>query len=292
MNKLRHMSIFAHIVEKGSISRAADFLGVSKSVISQHLKTLERELGLPLLKRTTRKQTLTPAGTQFYQQCKTLNEVAESAWLNVQDFTETPQGSLRITTPNALMDLLVVPVIAKLLPQYPLLKPVLISSDAHLHLTEHNIDLAIRVGRSNDSNIKQKRIGQFQDILCGTAQTLREQPVHALPYIANAWQGEHISHTLTHRSGDTLIYEMQAACVSDSFHSCLSLIAAGAGIGLIPSFQLPHIQPPLSAVFPDYHLPTNNVYALHPYQQHLPLSLSVVLAAIEQQFSQTLIHRI
>ncbi|MEF1228683.1 LysR family transcriptional regulator, partial [Vibrio fortis] len=62
MNKLRQMSIFAHIVEQGSVSAAAEKLGLSKSVVSQHLKKLEQELGSSLLKRTTRRQTLTPMG--------------------------------------------------------------------------------------------------------------------------------------------------------------------------------------------------------------------------------------
>ena len=58
MNRLRQMEIFAHIVEQGSISAAAEQLELSKSVISQHLKALEQELGLTLLKRTTRRQSL------------------------------------------------------------------------------------------------------------------------------------------------------------------------------------------------------------------------------------------
>lgn len=286
MNKLRQMSIFAHIVEQGSISAAAEHLNVSKSVISQHLKHLEQELGMTLLKRTTRKQVLTSIGEQFYQQCTMLNEVAENAWLDAQGFSNTPQGSLRITAPNALMELLVAPVVAKLLPRYPRLKPELMSSDEHLNLSEYNIDLAIRVGQSKDSSLKQKRIGQFQDVLCGTAQIIEHYPVQKLPYIANAWQGKSISHTLTNDSDETIHYDASVACISNSFHSCLSLITSGAGIGLIPSFQLPNIQPQLQPVFPGYHLPINSLYVLHPYTRQLPLAVAVCLAEIEKQFSQ------
>ncbi|GAA06590.1 bacterial regulatory helix-turn-helix, lysR family protein [Photobacterium leiognathi subsp. mandapamensis svers.1.1.] len=73
MNKLRQMSIFAHIVEEGSVSAAANKLDLSKSVVSQHLKTLEQELGITLLKRTTRRHTLTQAGEAFYQSCREIN---------------------------------------------------------------------------------------------------------------------------------------------------------------------------------------------------------------------------
>lgn len=92
MNRLRQMAIFAHVVETGSVSAAADKLNVSKSVVSQHLKTLENELGMVLMKRTTRRQTLTDVGEQFYLKCKELNSIAESAWDIASDYQTEPQG--------------------------------------------------------------------------------------------------------------------------------------------------------------------------------------------------------
>ena len=102
MSRLRQMSVFAHIIEAGSITAAADSLKISKSVVSQHLKSLETELGVPLLKRTTRRQTLTAAGERFYEQCRRLNDVADTAWTEAQETLQEPQGKVRITAPNAL----------------------------------------------------------------------------------------------------------------------------------------------------------------------------------------------
>ena len=166
MNRLRQMSVFAHIVEAGSITAAAESLQLSKSVVSQHLKSLETDIGVALLKRTTRRQTLTTAGEKFYEQCRKLNDVANSAWTEAQDSLREPQGKVRITAPNALMGALVAPAIGELLSRYPKLEPELISSDSQLNLFEDNIDLAIRVGRSPQSNVKQRRIGEFRDVLC------------------------------------------------------------------------------------------------------------------------------
>lgn len=67
MNQLRHMSIFTHIVETGSITNAAEVLELSKYVVSQHLKLLEQEFGVLLIKRTKRKHMLTNEGEAFYQ---------------------------------------------------------------------------------------------------------------------------------------------------------------------------------------------------------------------------------
>jgi len=93
------MSVFAKVVESGSISAAAESLNLSKSVVSQHLKVLEDELGVGLLKRTTRRQTLTPAGKDFFEKCQQMNQLATQAWDNARESQITPKGHIHITAP-------------------------------------------------------------------------------------------------------------------------------------------------------------------------------------------------
>ncbi len=286
MKKLRHMSVFAHIVEAGSITEAAERLQLSKSVVSQHLKVLEQDLGVLLIKRSTRKHTLTDAGKEFYESCKEINKITDIAWQRAQNAIEAPQGLIKITAPNALMDVIVAPAIGKLLKQYPLLEPELISGDAHLNLMSDNIDLAIRVGRSQASNIKQRRIGEFRDVLCGNYALLKKEGIEQVTYIANTWQGNHVSHQFSDIDGKIVIYEAKAKCRANSFYSCLALIKEGAGIGLIPDFQFKKTQPLLGEVFPKLKLPVNQVFALYPYDKYLPSSVKVCLEAIEQQLAE------
>lgn len=286
MNQLRHMSVFAHIVETGSITAAAESLQLSKSVVSQHLKALEQGLGITLLQRTTRKQVLTAAGKDFYEHCKTLNQVADLAWQQAQEVLETPKGRIRITAPNALMETLVAPAIAQLMKEHPLLKPELISSDRQLDLITEGIDLAIRVGQSIDSDIKQRRIGEFRDVLCSSRDFLPHENINQAPYIANSWQGQNIRHELkSDRAGhqDSLLFTGEASCITNSFNTCLTLINSGAGIGLIPDFILNSSAEYLLPVFPDYHLPMNPIYALHTFRNQVPLNVSLCLSAIEQE---------
>ncbi len=285
MNQLRQMSVFAHIVETGSITSAAEFLQLSKSVVSQHLKTLEQELGVTLLKRTTRRQTLTSAGKDFYQHCKEINDIANRAWHQAQEVLDVPKGDIRITAPYALMGTLVAPAIGELVQHYPLLTPELISSDNQLDLIAENIDLAIRVGQSKDSAIKQRRIGEFRDVLCASKKVMERGDPDKAAYIANSWQGKHIVHNFTDQSGKSFLYTTTPQCRANSFHACLSLIESGAGIGLIPDFQLRHIDPRLYNVFPQHILPINSVYALYTFNTQVPLSVRVCLTAIEQQLS-------
>lgn len=283
MNKLRQMTIFATIVEQGSISSAAEQLNLSKSVISQHLKALEQELGLTLLKRTTRRQALTDAGAQFYQKCKHLNDIADAAWQQLEPLKSQAQGKIKITASHALMDTLVVPAIVELLKQHPKLRPELISEDKHLDFMKHNIDLAIRVGVSADSNYKQKKLGSFRDILCGIPPLVANAKVDELPYVANSWQGQTIHHEFLAKSGETWHYKNKPSYIANSFHSCLSLIRSGAGIGLIPSIYFDKKGGDLIDLVPNMDLPENPIYALHPFTNNTPVNVKVCSAAIERQ---------
>jgi len=286
MKKLRRMSIFASIVETGSITGAAESLQLSKSVVSQHLKELERELGVLLIKRSTRKHILTSAGSDFYGSCKEINKLSDIAWQRAQESIEMPKGIVKITAPNAIMDVVIAPAIGKLLTKYPQLEPELISGDTHLDLMSGNIDLAIRVGLSRASNIKQRRIGQFRDILCGSHALLDTVSVDKALYIANKWQGKHITHQFLDLDGDTVVLKKTAQCRANSFYSCLALIKEGAGIGLIPDFQFDRVTPALIEVFPQLKLPKNPVYALYPYDKYLPTSVKVCIEAIEKHLTQ------
>ncbi|WP_285163727.1 LysR family transcriptional regulator [Shewanella goraebulensis] len=284
MNRFRQMAVFAHIVESGSITGAADSLELSKSVISQHLKALETELDVVLLKRTTRRQSLTSAGEQFYQQCKALNQIASDAWFEVEQTKLAPQGRVRITAPNALMETLVTPAISGLLKQYPLLEPELISHDQHLDLLSEDIDLAIRVGQSEQSMLMQKRIGSFRDVLVGSKSIIENADIDTLPYVANTWQGKNIVHQFESNAHQFKQYTAKAHCVTNSFHTCLALIQSGCGIGIVPDFHLSKLSDDIALVFPEYHLPINNIYGLHPYGHKAPLNIKVSLEAITAVF--------
>jgi DNA-binding transcriptional LysR family regulator len=186
------------------------------------------------------------------------------------------------------MDLLVAPVIAELMKQYPKLKPELISDDQHLDFMEHDIDLAVRVGSSRDSNLKQKRLGEFKDVLCGV-ESMRERELESIPYIANSWQGKQVTHHFSSLTEEGFVYQQQASCVTNSFHSCLALIKSGVGIGVIPDFCIPQLSGEVVDVLPSFELPTNTVYALNPFTSNTPIAIQLCVQALEEKLKQSLI---
>lgn len=291
MHKVRHMTIFAQIVESGSITAAAEQLGLSKSVVSQHLKQLENELGTLLLKRSTRRQQLTPVGGVFFEQCQALTKIAGEAWREAQDATNRPSGKVRITAPNALMDNVVAPAIASLTTEFPELQPELLSSDERIDILQNNIDLAFRVGRSPTSNLKQQRIGQFRDVLCCSKQLSQPPSADAelMPYIANQWQGREISHEFSAKvvsnQATKPIFSTKPSITANSLYTCVALLRSGAGVAIIPDFMFRQFSNELIEVFPDWQLPENPVFALHPFAQYLPLAVRMCLQGVARRFA-------
>ncbi|WP_027858118.1 LysR family transcriptional regulator [Marinobacterium jannaschii] len=286
MNQLRQMSLFARVVEAGSISAAAGQLELSKSVVSQHLKNLEAELGVMLLKRTTRRQHLTAAGEQFYQRCRELNRIAEEAWTEVQSQHKTVGGPIRLTAPDALMTSLIAPLVGQLVTQHPALRPELIASDAHLDLMQQQIDLAIRVGSSASSQLRQRRIGQFRDVLC-VAPQLQERGAEALPYVANTWQGTRIEHRLVNAEGEEHCLSYRPSSRANSLQLCRTLLESGAGVGILPDFifQQSLQQGLLVELLPGFQLSPVPVYALHTFAGNPPLSVELLIEQISQRLN-------
>lgn len=276
------MMAFFYVVEAGSITAASEQMRLSKAAVSQYIKDLEQAVGTQLLKRTTRRQTVTENGRFFYEHCRKVSEIASGAFLGLQQKQLVPQGAIRITAPQAFMETLITPVISALLEEYPDLKPELISSDAHLDLIGNNIDLAIRVGQSRNSAIKQRKVGEFRDVLSSTKHVAPDH-VDTVPYIANTWEGENIELTLHNDAGDSLQYKPRISCTSDSFHTCLSLLLSGAGVGRLPDFIFSR-NPTLKRVYKEYQLPINNVYALHTFGEIPPINLIICIKAIEERF--------
>ena len=314
MHNLRYMMVFLQVVESGSISAAADYLEISKSVVSQQLKNLETSLGTSLLNRTTRSQVLTPAGRDFYKHCRKISQISEQAWSDARDSQRLAIGSVTISAPNALSEIVLAPAIGQLLKQYPKIRPRLLISDSRVNLVEDGIDLAIRVGEMPDSTYKQRRLGQFQEALWAQknyvehAQITQQKLIddssfrESCDYIANQWQGSTIKHTFhSHiRSCEKGTSEkansekaksnkkqlvFRASRSADSLPTVTRLMEAGCGLAWLPEFVVK--TSPLSAqivnVLPDFYSTPVNVYAVHAFSGRSPHIINLCIEAITER---------
>ena len=94
---LNRLSVFVALVRAGSFTAAAEVLGMTKAMVSQHIARLENELGVTLLSRSTRRMALTEAGTAFHAACVRILAEAEAAIAQVGQGQQKPSGTLRLT---------------------------------------------------------------------------------------------------------------------------------------------------------------------------------------------------
>lgn len=175
MDRFENMETFIRVVEVGSISGAADRLGVAKSAVSRRLKELEAHLGVELFHRTTRKMNLTDTGRTFYQQSvRILEDVLEAELATSQAHGEL-QGSLKIALPLSFGVMHMGPAINDFLQEHPQIEFDLDFNDREVDLIQEGFDLAIRIASLPDSSLIARRLAPIQHALCASPVYLEKQ---------------------------------------------------------------------------------------------------------------------
>ena len=168
MNRLEQLEAFVAVVDFQGFGKAAARLGLAKSMISRRVAALERRLGVQLLQRTTRRQTLTDAGRSFYERAtQVLADLAEAEQV-VADADSDISGKIRITMPLAFGASQLVAPIAAFLRAHPDITIDVDLNERQVDLIEENFDLAIRVGQLNDSTLVARRLATVRFMTCAS----------------------------------------------------------------------------------------------------------------------------
>ena len=174
MDRLNHMQMFVAVVENNGFAAAARRLGVSPPVVTRAINVLEENLGVQLIQRTTRSLRITEPGLQYYADSRHVIEAANIADARVAGTVSTPKGRLTITAPVLFGRIYVMPVITKFLHDYPDVRISARFIDRIVDMLDEDIDLAIRIGRLNDSSYRAKRVGECAVVTCATKQYLKQ----------------------------------------------------------------------------------------------------------------------
>lgn len=176
MLNLQRTAMFIAVAETGSFTAAAEAMGLTKAVVSFHIRQLEEELGVTLLLRTTRRLTLTEAGKLFHQRSVMLLRDAERLQDDVRANHAGLTGELRITTTPEYGSQVVVPLLAEFSQLHPDLRVRHVSSSLHADLIAERFDVAIRLGTLADSRYHAALMTSFTILPVATPagwQTIR-----------------------------------------------------------------------------------------------------------------------
>ena len=180
INDLKAMAIFAEVIKMGSFRAAAKELNLAPSVVSYHISQLEKRVGVALIYRSTRHLSMTCQGELFHRSVVEMLSAARQGIEQLGGSSVEPTGQLKISLPSALANSALNIKLAKFAKRYPKKRLSLSFSDNRENIIEKGIDIAIRAGALEDSNLKSKSLGEIKRLLVCTPEyyNQHDQPQH------------------------------------------------------------------------------------------------------------------
>ena len=172
MGRFDELEAFVAVVDHAGFGSAAEKLGIAKSMVSRRVSRLEKRLGVQLLQRTTRRQTLTDSGREFYQRATQLIADLNEAEQVVADAEYELSGRIRLSLPLGFgVRQLAVPI-GEFVAAHPDIELDVDLNDRQVDLIAENIDLAIRVGDLSDSSLIARRLATVHFAICASPEYL------------------------------------------------------------------------------------------------------------------------
>lgn len=296
MNRFESMDTFIRVVEAGSITGAADRLGVAKSAVSRRLKELEEHLGVELFHRTTRQMNLTDTGRAFYHQSVRILEDVLEAELAASQAHGTLKGSLKVALPASFGLMHMGPAINEFLQKHPEVEFDLDFNDREVDLIQEGFDLAIRIANLPDSSLIARRLAPIHAVICaspgylekmGIPQSLDELVNHRCLVYSLLHDFEHWH--LIDAKGDVLKTKIHPYLKSTTGEFLRDAAVEGQGIILVPSFiAYKEIDSGvLVPLFTDYKPPQIDAFAIYPQTRHLSQRVRAFVDFLVKRFEGT-----
>jgi DNA-binding transcriptional LysR family regulator len=152
MDRLLSMEVFVATVDRGSFTAAARAFRITPAMVGKHIRGLEERLGARLLTRTTRHQSMTEIGRNYYERCGQILGAVRDAEASAEAMRVAPKGEFRITAPISFGALRLAPALADYLAAYPEVGVELDLTDQVVDVVKEGFDAAIRIGPLADSS--------------------------------------------------------------------------------------------------------------------------------------------
>lgn len=227
---------FVTVMEQGSFAAAGRTLSRDPSVLSRHVAALERQLGIRLLERSTRRVSATATGARYYDKVSEALRLLREAEHEARATAETPSGLLRVTLPTAFGRRWVAPALPLFLQQYPEVRIDATLSDRHADLIDDGFDVAIRIGTMPDSQLVSRQLAPTRRVLCAAPAYLSRvaplrrpedlQRVNCLLFTPMA------SHPVWHfqQNGMHRAVRVDGQLATDDIDTLIGAAVAGAGV--------------------------------------------------------------
>lgn len=243
MDKLRAMSIFVQIAERGSLTAAAQATGRSLPSVVRILANLEDALQARLLNRTTRRLSLTAEGRQYLQNCRRILAEIDDAEAALGRQQQTPNGQISVTAPVRFGELHVAPAVNTYLQRYPSVRIRLLLLDRAIDLLEEGVDVAIRIAPLPDSALIAKPIGRIREVTCASPALLERYGLPKHPELLRELPCVHFTGLTTAptwhfvENGKPLVIGIDGPMTCNQANASVQACIAGRGFGRFLCYQ-------------------------------------------------------
>ncbi|UPG92574.1 LysR family transcriptional regulator [Luteibacter aegosomatissinici] len=279
MDRLTCMGVFEAAARTGSIAGAARLFAMTPSRASKYLAALEAELGVSLLRRSTRQLALTPEGERYLERCRRVLAEVREADDEARAQTDAISGTLRVTAPVTFGALHLGPVVAAFLQKHPGVSLQIQLDDRYRDLRSDAVDVAIRIGRLASSSLVARRLGACHMVLCAAPSFLANHAtvrtpadLAGLPVLAFSEAVSPADWMVRDAAGALHRIEGTMRLAADNVQMLAAAAVAGAGLVFGPTFILgPHIQRgELVRVLPAYEADSLDISVVYSTRAFLP----------------------
>ncbi|MBX3507920.1 MAG: LysR family transcriptional regulator [Parvibaculum sp.] len=275
---LNGFAVFVKVAETGGFTAAADALGLSKSMVSRQVSQLEDELGVRLLNRTTRRISLTEAGTVIFERASRIVAEAAEAVEEASCVEGAVRGTLRVNAPMTFGIRQLGPVLPEFLARHPELTVDLALNDRRVDLIEEGFDVSLRISALTDSSLIARQLAPVERHVVGAPSYFEKHGVPERP--ADLGRHPFLLYTLLARpthlemenaSGEREQVELKARMLCNNADAMLGALEAGAGLALLPDFiGCDHLKSgTLMRVLEGWSMPPLTLHAIYPHSRHL-----------------------
>jgi DNA-binding transcriptional LysR family regulator len=284
--ELDALRIFIEVADRGSFTRAAEGLGLSKARVSVRVAALEAEVGTRLVQRSTRAVRLSADGEAFLESARALVEAADELSRTFVSPAEV-RGRVRADVPQALARNVLIPALPRVLQAHPGLEIQLSSTDRRVDVVREGFDCVVRVGRLADSGLVARRLGRLPMTNCaspaylaayGVPRCLEDLDAHLVVHYALRFGAD--APSFEYPEGKTYRERpMRARITVNSTDSYQAACLAGLGIIQVPRLGIgPRIQAgELVEVLPELTCEPMPVSLLHAYGRTVPRHVRLLM---------------
>ena len=283
------------MAQKLSFVEAADGLQIDPSALSRRIRRLEKQLGVRLFNRNTRRVALTEAGILYLSHCQEVLAKLDEADAIVSRLSAEPRGLLRVTLPVSFGQRHIAPILPEFLHRYPAVDLDLSFSDQFVDVLEESIDVAIRIGQLQDSQLIVRKLAPNRRVLCaspaylqqyGSPQTPKELEQHSCLHFSRLAPGDiwHFS-----RQNQRIAVPIKGKLRADNGEALYQAVLGGCGIALLATFIVGDALRSglLKTVLDDWKSPATDIFAVLGVGRYVPSKTQVFVDFLVERFRGT-----